>query len=426
MGDQVSEGREREQGPSPENRKGGRWRRVRIGVIAGGASLAMLTGGVLAASGAFTPREDNVWPYAQAPHAPVLATIGDISCQPSAPVEAEKQKDVCDKTGKGSTERMQAQTATANQIEAMKPNLVAILGDEQYEVGRYEDFMGSFDRTYGAFKFLQRPSPGNHEFYSAHGETGVHGDGYFDYYNGAQLNPSDGSFVTDTFNAEPPFTGTITQPKPRPDGQAGEVGANGDGWYSYDLGSWHIISLNAECAVQPGGCSPSGEWFSRETRWLAEDLSEDRSQCTIAYWHQPTFSPTASPTTADSLEGETADAWWKLLYSHGADLVLNGHDHVYARFAPMSPSGAADPGRGIREFVVGTGGESLDTILPTTPNLQASADEYYGTMKLTLGQGSYQWNYESAMLSTEAPAGTPPSYSDTGSGRCHGVGEGWR
>jgi hypothetical protein len=392
---------------------------MRVGLIATGGTLAVLIVGVLAASGAFWSHDDNVWPYAQTPRSPVLAVVGDVSCQPSAPVEGEKQKDVCDKTGKGNTERWEAQTATANQIEAMKPNLVALLGDEQYEVGRYQDFLGSFDHTYGAFKFLQRPSPGNHEFYTSHGQTGVHGDGYFDYYNGAQLTPTGGN-VDDTFNAEPPFTGTITEPRPRQNGQAGEYGAHGNGWYSYDLGDWHIISLNAECAVQPGGCNPNGEWFSSETKWLDEDLKNDRAQCTMAYWHQPTFSPTVSPFTSDSEEGRAADGWWKLLYTHRADLVLNGHDHVYARFAPMDPNGEADPHHGIREFIVGTGGESLDTILPATPNLQASADWYYGTMKFTLNPDGYQWDYESAMRGPEAPGGTPASYTDTGSGRCQG------
>lgn len=401
---------------------GRRKSRLRVWMIAGTLALVALTFGALGASGDLWWHNDNPWPYAQSDSPPVLAVVGDISCQPSAPVEGEKQKDVCDKTGKGNTERWEAQTATANQIEAMKPNLVALLGDEQYEVGRYQDFLGSFDHTYGAFKFLQRPSPGNHEFYTSHGQTGVHGDGYFDYYNGAQLTPTGGN-VDDTFNAEPPFTGTITEPRPRQNGQAGEYGAHGNGWYSYDLGDWHIISLNVECAVQPGGCNPAGEWFSSETKWLAEDLSIDHAQCTIAYWHQPTFSPTAPGFTNDSEEGLAADTWWKLLYAHHADLVLNGHDHVYARFAPMDPAGKADPRHGIREFVVGTGGESLDTIIPSTPNLEASADWWYGTMKLTLGHNSYQWDFESAMRGPEAPAGTPASYSDAGSGRCHG-GEG--
>ncbi len=395
-------------------------RRLGIGVAVVVAALAALSGTVLAEGHFWSGGGDNQWPYAQTGPVPVLATVGDISCQPGAPVEGEKQKDVCDKTGAGYTTRMEAQTATANQIEEMKPNLVAILGDEQYEVGRYEDFLGSFDKTYGAFKFLQRPSPGNHEFYSEHGQTGVHGRGYFDYYNGAELN-ADGTPVEETIASES-GSGSFTQPKPRQNGQAGSYGEDGNGWYSYDLGNWHIISLNAECAVQPGGCTTEGEWFASETKWLEEDLNQNHDPCTLAYWHQPTFSSTSEPFTADSAEGEVTDAWWKLLYAHHATLILNGHDHVYSRFAPMNPAGEPDPRHGIREFIVGTGGEGLDEVNPATPNLEAWSDQYWGAMKLSLLPDGYAWDYESAMRSPEAPAETPASYSDKGAGRCNSGG----
>jgi acid phosphatase type 7 len=359
---------------------------------------------------------DNPWPYNAPTRSPVLATVGDISCQPGAPQENEKKSDTCDQ-GVGSTVRDAAQNATAEQVEAMKPNLVAILGDEQYQNGYYSDFENSFDKYWGAFKFLQRPSPGNHEFYDNHGQTGVRGLGYFDYYNGLRHN-NDGSEIDQTVTN--PSTGTVvSQPSPQPEGQAGEFGQTGNGWYSYNLGGWHLISLNIECADEPGGCSPTGSWFASETNWLARDLDANRSACTLAYWHQPTFSSTASPTTSDSAEGQTADAWWKLLYAHHADLILNGHDHVYSRFAPMNPAGNDDPRRGIREFIVGTGGESLDTVLPDTPQLQAWADQYYGVMKLTLEPHGYAWDYESAMESPTAPAGTPATYQDAGSAGCH-------
>jgi hypothetical protein len=346
----------------------------------------------------------------------VLATVGDISCQPGSPQEAEKTTDTCDQ-GTGSTVRDQAQNATAQQVEAMKPNLVAVLGDEQYQNGYYSDFENSFDKYWGAFKFLQRPSPGNHEFYDNHGQTGVRGLGYFDYYNGIQ-HSSNGSEVDQ--NITNPTTGhVVSQPTPQPEGQAGSFGSTGNGWYSYNLGAWHLISLNIECATEPGACSPTGSWFASETQWLARDLNQDHAACTLAYWHQPTFSSTATPFTADSTEGATADTWWQMLYHHHADLILNGHDHVYSRFAPMDPYGNADPRHGIREFIVGTGGESLDTVLPNTPNLQAWADQYYGVMKLVLHPSGYSWDYESALESPSAPAGTPPTYSDTGSGSCH-------
>jgi hypothetical protein len=372
-------------------------------------------GTVVANPGGMLGGADNSWPYNPPGNSPVLATVGDISCQPGAPEEEEKPSDTCEQ-GVASTVRNAAQTATAEQVEAMKPALVAILGDEQYQNGQYSDFENSFDKYWGAFKFLQRPAPGNHEFYDNHGQTGVRGLGYFDYYNGIRHN-EDGSEI-DTTVTNPKNGHIVTQPVPQPAGQAGEFGETGDGWYSYSLGSWHLISLNIECADEPGGCQPNGAWLSSETKWLERDLNQNHSACTLAYWHQPTFSSTAEPSTSDSAEGEAADQWWKLLYAHHATLVLNGHDHVYSRFAPMNPAGKADPHRGIREFIVGTGGESLDTVLPQTPNLQAWADQYYGVMKLTLGPDGYAWKYQSAMESPTAPAGTPPTYSDSGSDTC--------
>ena len=388
-----------------------------LGAIVVAAVLAA-TGTVLADTQGWFGPTDNVWPYNATGPSSVLAAVGDISCQPGSPVEKEKTTDTCDQ-GTGSTVRDAAQEATAAQVEAMKPALVAVLGDEQYQNGYYSDFENSFDKYWGAFKFLQRPAPGNHEFYDNHGQTGVRGLGYFDYYNGIQHNPS-GAEIDQTVT-NPTTSVVVTQPTPQPDGQAGDFGQTGNGWYSYNLGNWHLISLNIECADEPGGCAATGSWLASETAWLSQDLAENHSPCTLAYWHQPTFSSTATPFTSDSAEGTAADAWWKLLYAHHATLILNGHDHVYSRFAPMDPNGNADSRNGIREFIIGTGGESLDTVLPATPNLQAWADQYYGVMKLTLAPSGYQWSYASAMESPAAPAGTPATYSDSGSGPCNGL-----
>jgi len=424
---------------------------------------------------------DNAWPYAKTGRSPVIAVVGDIACQPDADFETnEAAHETCDtpkspytsttSTPPGSTAGYSlwlSQEATANQIENMKPDAVVLVGDLQYQVGQYQDFERSYDLTYGGFKMITRPAPGNHEFYDEHSETGVAGYGYFSYFNGFQINGS-GSPITTTPPDPCPssmtgcgFPGLSTpsaQPIPRSDGQAGHFEQSGglgstaenpvgvgDGWYSYNVGSWHLISLNIECETQPGGCSDSpGTWFARETEWLKNDLATNHSECTLAYWHQPTYS------AADSLteEGITAGIWWQLLYEAGADLVLNGHDHLYARYAPIRPYfdsaatsvtgvtgtwlGTPDAKKGIREFIVGTGGETLDTVVsaPSSStdwdgifnqqNLEAATGNFWGVMALTLDPNGYRWDYESALEFPGAPIGTSGSYSDKGSATCHG------
>jgi hypothetical protein len=407
---------------------------------------------------------DNPWPYNKLQRSPVLAVVGDIACQPGETEPAnESGHELCvnPKAPYTSTSLWQSQEATANEIEAMKPDLIAIAGDLQYQVGQYSDFEQSFDLTYGAFKFLLRPAPGNHEFYDEHSATGVAGYGYFSYFNGFQIN-ANGSIQTTTVPDPCPsalaaacnYPGLSTpnpQPIPRADGQAGHfeptgglgsTPANpigvGDGWYSYNLGSWHLISLNIECSTQPGGCSDTGTWFAAELEWLKKDLEENHSACTAAYWHQPTFSATDGITP----EGIAAQAFWLLLYENGADLVLNGHDHLYAHYRPLDPYGNYDPTKGIREFIVGTGGETLDPVVTATVtsgasetnledpegrtnfnalNLEAGATgDYWGVMALTLNQTGYAWDFESALEAPLAGAPTSPTFSDKGVGTCHG------
>jgi acid phosphatase type 7 len=438
--------------------------RVRAAVLMGAVApvLALAPG----AKAQIPQSNDNTWPYATPEKAPLLAVVGDIACQPGEADSGEAANETCDTPPAPytATTLWQSQEATANEIEAMKPDLVALLGDLQYQTGKFTDFQQSYDSTYGAFKFISRPAPGNHEFYDEHKETGTAGYGYFSYFNGYQINSS-GAPITTTLAdpcpssmtgcGYPAATTPVPQPIPRPDGQAGHfeetgglaatipaggpVGV-GDGWYSYNLGTWHIISLNIECETQPGGCSDTGSWFSAELQWLKNDLAANHSACTVAYWHQPTYSPDNGITE----EGITAQAFWQLLYEHGADLVLNGHDHLYARYRPLDPSGNYDPRKGIREFVVGSGGETLDTLVTTTVtsgtgetnmedpgghtnfnalNLEAGTGNYWGVMGLTLNRNGYAWDYESAL---ELPgATTPAKYSDKGVGTCHGSGNGW-
>jgi hypothetical protein len=468
--------------------------RLRAAVLMGAAvSVLVLASGAQAQN---QNSNDNQWPYAATGNSPVLAVVGDIACQPGAEANGEATKETCadpkspyngtnNATVPPTYSLWESQEYTANQIETMKPAAVAILGDLQYQVGRYLDFEQSFDLTYGAFKFLHRPAPGNHEFYDEHGETGVAGYGYFSYYNGflistggAGITPGTPMMTTipdpcpSNTACGPGSTAVLDlspQPIPRADGQAGhfELGANGgqngtgvgDGWYSYNLGGWHLISLNIECSTQPGGCSPTGSspdnWFAEELAWLKTDLENNHSACTAAYWHQPTFSATNGITP----EGIAAKAFWQLLYEHKADLVLNGHDHLYAHYRPLDPSGNYDPRRGIREFIVGTGGETLDPVVATTvtvaeaaaeaqppanpatnmedpngnvnfnvENLEAGTGDYWGVMALTLDPNGYQWNFQSTMqgpvnngqLPAVAPTG---SYSDSGFGTCHNGGD---
>jgi hypothetical protein len=413
---------------------------------------------------------DNHWPYNKLERSPVLAVVGDIACQPGeTEPTGEAGHEICinPKAPYTSTSLWLSQEATANQIEKMRPDLIALVGDLQYQVGQYSDFEQSFDLTYGAFKFLERPSPGNHEFYDEHSETGVAGYGYFSYFNGFKVDATGSPIKTTLMDpcpsamtgcGYPAATAPNAQPVPRPNGQAGHfeetgglaitvpsggpVGV-GDGWYSYNLGSWHLISLNIECETQPGGCSPTGSWFGAELEWLKKDLEENHSACTAAYWHQPTFSA----TNGISEEGITAKAFWQLLYEHRADLVLNGHDHLYAHYRPLDPSGNYDPDRGIREFIVGTGGETLDPVVTTTVtalqattntpetnledptgnpafnalNLEAgSTGDYWGVMALTLDEHGYKWDFESALEAPLAGAPASPTFTDKGFGICHG------
>ena len=179
-------------------------------------------------------------------------------------------------------------------------------GDNAYERGTSSEYADCYGPTWGRFKARTRPAPGNHE-YLANGAAG-----YFDYFGAV-------------------------------------AGERGKGYYSYEVGAWHVVVLNSECAFV-GGCGIT----SPQVRWLDVDLAQARSTCSLAIFHHPRFS-----SGAEHGSDATYDAFWRVLYAHGVELVINGHDHEYERFAPQTPDAVRDEARGIREFVVGTGGRSL-------------------------------------------------------------------
>jgi acid phosphatase type 7 len=385
-------------------------------IVAGAVALTVGIAGTAVAQNL-----TNGWPYDQTASSDAhgktftLAAVGDIACEPNDAENASNPAAL--KCGSPSLGGYDAEFATAKQAQAMHPDAVALLGDEQYQVGKLSDFEGSFEQAWGGLKFLERPAPGNHEYYpyvkKGDNEAGQNGAGYFAYFNGHDQ------------------AGT-----PNQSGQAGDDTAANQGWYSYDLGNWHIISLNIECNSPAFGndCSTTdGGVLAQETQWLADDLKANNEHCTVAYWHQPTFSSTnagtattpASAPGVDSQEGGAADAWWKLLYDNHATLVLNGHEHAYARMAPVDPAGNPDPKRGITEFVIGTGGEAVDTTATNAdgsyanPNVVTAFDKGYGVMNFQLKPDGYSFSYQ-PVLAGHGFDSSVLSYSDSGSGKCQG------
>jgi hypothetical protein len=174
------------------------------------------------------------------------------------------------------------------------------------------------------------------------------------------------------------------------------------GYYSYEAGAWHIVVLNSNCA-EVGGCQAG----SPQERWLRADLQAHPAGCTLAYWHHPLFSSGTNPSHARHPEMRPM---WQALYEAGAELVLNGHEHNYERFAPQDPDGHPDPKRGIREIVVGVGGRHFHPLLEPTPNSEARSDKALGVLKLTLHPTSYDWEFVPVV---------DRSFRDTGTGVCH-------
>jgi hypothetical protein len=309
----------------------------------------MLALGIAAAAGLAACQQAGT-SAGPSPGDPVIVATGDIACGPTDHTQLNN-----DTSGEVSVCR---QMATSNLIMRIHPAAVLELGDNQYPVGRYKSYQRYFGASWGRFDSISHPVPGNHEYLSRAAS------GYYRYFGAAAGDPS-------------------------------------RGYYSYDLGSWHLIALNAECGFI-GGCS-SG---SPEERWLAADLRQHSAACILAYWHQPRFS------SGQHGDEPAYDAFWRDLFAAHADVVLNGHDHDYERFAPQDPSGRADLS-GISEFVVGTGGKSHYRFKKVIqPNSVARNDTASGVLVMTLHPDGYSWRFESVT----------GSFQDSGTARCHGAG----
>ena len=257
--------------------------------------------------------------------------------------------DIADCSGRGDE-------ATAKLLRGTS-GTVFTTGDNAYESGSASEFSDCYDPTWGRYKSRTKPSLGNHEYYTPGAS------GYFAYFGKAAGDPK-------------------------------------KGYYSYDLGEWHIISLNSMCE-NVGGCGATSPMVT----WLKGDLADHPSTCTLAYWHHPVFSSGSEHGNDPKMKPS-----WDVLYAAGAEVVLNGHDHDYERFAPQSPSGAADSAKGIREFVVGTGGRELRPFGAIRAHSEVHDADTFGVLQLTLHPDGYEWKFVPV-------AGK--SFTDSGTSSCH-------
>ncbi|MDQ3779121.1 MAG: DNRLRE domain-containing protein, partial [Chloroflexota bacterium] len=277
-----------------------------------------------------------------------VVAAGDIACDP----DSGSFRD-----GDGTADNCR-QAHTAALVEAINPDLVLGLGDMQYEAGTLAAYEASYDLSWGRFKDKTLVvAGGSHDFY---------GGGDFYAYWGEQAGPA-------------PLRN----------------------WFSRDVGAWHLVFLNSYCD-EVGGCKPGSDQYE----WLRSDLAESDARCTLALWHEPRYA-----SGSRHGDDEAVDPLWDLLYERGAELVLVGHEHNYERFAPLDAQGDVDPGRGLRQFIVGTGGKSLGGDWETTaPGSEVRQEETYGVLKLTLRPGGYDWAFV-------PEAGK--NFQDAGSAVCH-------
>jgi acid phosphatase type 7 len=286
---------------------------------------------------------------------PKVAAAGDIACAPPA----VRTSSSCH------------HQATANLLAAGNYDAVVPVGDLQYECGQPSAYTAVYHPSWGQHKARTRPVHGDHEYTGPGGCTTPGSSGYYSYFDGA-ASPN-----------QPDCTSAC------------------QGYYSYELGTWHVVVLNTDCS-QPGVGGSCGS-TSPQGRWLAADLAAHPSQCTLAFWHLPRWNYPGSLSGSSSYFATA-------LYNAGAEVVVSGNNHFYARFAPQTPGGAANP-NGIRQFIVGTGGKSLHGFSgPPEPDVEVSQNTTYGILELTLHPGSYSWRFVPEAGRT---------FTDTGTNTCH-------
>jgi hypothetical protein len=286
---------------------------------------------------------------------PVIAAAGDIACDPATSAF---------NGGKGTSGSCRDEYTSDLLVNGGFAAVLA-LGDNQYYCGGYQAFLQSYDPSWGRVKSITHPVVGNHE-YLVSGGTGcdpsnTNAAGYFQYFGSA-------------------------------------AGTQGQGYYSFDVGAWHLIALNSNCS-QAGGCGSA----SAQYKWLQSDLAAHPNQCTLAYWHIPLYS-------SGGRANANSKPFWQLLYTAHADLVLNGHDHIYERFAPQTSTATVDQANGVREFIIGTGGADHTSIVAIAANSQVRNASTFGILKLTLHSASYDWQFVPEAGQT---------FTDSGSQACH-------
>jgi hypothetical protein len=244
--------------------------------------------------------------------------------------------------------------ATAKLLDGIS-GTVFTLGDNAYNSGTSAEFANCYNPTWGRHKARTKPAVGNHEYLTSGAS------GYFNYFGAAAGDPK-------------------------------------KGYYSYDRGVWHVIVLNSNCS------NVSCAVGSPQEQWLRADLSAHPNKCTLAYFHAPLYS------SGQHGNSTSVRPFWEALYKANADVVLSGHEHDYERFAPQNPYGAFDSARGIREFVVGTGGTYLRPFGTIKPNSQSRNASAHGVLKLTLNSSGYAWKFVPVAGKT---------FTDSGTASCH-------